>query len=385
MDKSSNPPSDDFSWSPNLRHRPDPNRVTRRDPAQMLDSPERSGNVPVSPANRTLTRPREGQSPASPQAPQTEPSYYDISMLKAPLWKWEIAAYFFVGGISGGAYTIARLAERADKEKYRDVTRLGTYLSFASSLACPPLLIHDLGDPRRFHHMLRVFKPASPMSLGTWTLVAHSGAVAAGVIREWLRRPHAAGREKEIRRIESMPGKALLAVHDAAGVPLALLLAGYTGVLLSCTANPLWCKNPWIAPLFMAGGFSNAAGAISLALDCTSKDNDHAHRILENVRTAAGVAEATSLAGYFKHAGPKARALTHGSMRKTMRFSIGALIASEILGRLSFAGKAKRPVRMLSSILGLAGGFALRWAFVYGGHEAAKDPHTARLSSRPSH
>ena len=38
-------------------------------------------------------------------------------------------------------------------------------------LAC---LVLDLGDPLRFHHMLRVFKPSSPMSLGTWCLSAYS-------------------------------------------------------------------------------------------------------------------------------------------------------------------------------------------------------------------
>ena len=28
-------------------------------------------------------------------------------------------------------------------------------------------LVLDLGDPLRFHYMLRVFKPSAPMSLGT--------------------------------------------------------------------------------------------------------------------------------------------------------------------------------------------------------------------------
>ena len=36
------------------------------------------------------------------------------------------------------------------------------------------MLVLDLGDPLRFHHMLRVFKPSSPMSLGTWSLAAYS-------------------------------------------------------------------------------------------------------------------------------------------------------------------------------------------------------------------
>ena len=52
------------------------------------------------------------------------------------------------------------------------------------------LLVADLGDPLRFHHMLRVFKPSSPMSLGTWCLTAYSlpltAAAALGLLpAEW--------------------------------------------------------------------------------------------------------------------------------------------------------------------------------------------------------
>ena len=35
-------------------------------------------------------------------------------------------------------------------------------------------LVGDLGDPLRFHHMLRVFKLGSPMSVGTWCLTIYS-------------------------------------------------------------------------------------------------------------------------------------------------------------------------------------------------------------------
>ncbi len=124
----------------------------------------------------------------SAQAPQSEPSYYDIPMLKAPVWKWEIASYFFLGGLSAGAYILARMAERFGGEKFKDLTQAGTAIAAASVLPCPPLLIHDLGDPKRFHHMLRVWKPSSPMNLGTWVLTAYSGNLVVPTVRELLRR-----------------------------------------------------------------------------------------------------------------------------------------------------------------------------------------------------
>ena len=49
----------------------------------------------------------------SPQAPQAEHSYYDVSMLKPPVWESDIALYFFLGGLSAGAYLLSRAAERS--------------------------------------------------------------------------------------------------------------------------------------------------------------------------------------------------------------------------------------------------------------------------------
>ena len=43
---------------------------------------------------------------------------------------------------------------------------------WARSAASAYFLVHDLGRPARFHNMLRVAKPTSPMSVGTWILAA---------------------------------------------------------------------------------------------------------------------------------------------------------------------------------------------------------------------
>jgi hypothetical protein len=63
----------------------------------------------------------------APQEEQQGPSYYDISMLQKPVWSWEVAAYFFFGGLSAGAYLLSRMAERFGGERRRDITRVGTW------------------------------------------------------------------------------------------------------------------------------------------------------------------------------------------------------------------------------------------------------------------
>ncbi len=144
----------------------------------------------------------------SSQAPQSGPAYYDLSMLKAPVWGAEVALYFFLGGLSAGAYPLARSAERFGGERHRRLTQAGTVVAVLAvpSLSSAPLLIADLGDPKRFLKMLRVFKPRSPMNLGVWTLTAYTGAGDDGRVPRngWRGGPHAGrtvgGREYTRRR-----------------------------------------------------------------------------------------------------------------------------------------------------------------------------------------
>jgi len=237
---------------------------------------------------------------------------------------------------------------------------------------CPVLLIKDLGDPARFHHMLRVFKPTSPMNLGAWTLTAYSGAVALALLREWG--------EPLVDATEHI----VLAVTDGAGVPLALLLATYTGVLLSGTSTPLWARNSWLGPLFGASAMTTGAAAISLALGARDPDfhETPAGRALETVKLAAHAAEGALLRGFVWEAGDLAAPLTKGGMARPFWASVAATATAGLLGLLPADGKAGKLGRLAGSLLGLAGGYALRWAMVHAGPLSAGNPDDAREASR---
>ena len=67
-----------------------------------------------------------------------------------PGWDWYyVAMYFFIGGVSAGAYFIGTLAELFGGERHREISRTGFYIAFPLILLTPPLLIADLGlvDP----------------------------------------------------------------------------------------------------------------------------------------------------------------------------------------------------------------------------------------------
>jgi formate-dependent nitrite reductase membrane component NrfD len=343
------------------------------------------------------------------QPAQDEPSYYDISFLQPPPWKWEIVGYFFFGGVSGAAYVLSRMADRFGGEPGRSVARAGAWVSMLSFLPCPPLLIHDLGDRKRFHHMLRVFKPASPMSFGSWILTTYSAFATLNLGRQILRElPWIAKKAllkplpKPLAKVAALvpaslarqavplplraAGSAVDAADDLLGVPLAVMLAGYTGVLLSCSANPLWAQNPWIGPLFSASAASTGAAAVSAAMTLTGNDPESpAAHALEKLDSIAHAAELATFAGFVEHDRAAARPLTHGPLRTHMLVAGGLIAAAEVLKHVDVPKKARKYTALAAAAAGLAAGLHLRWAFVYGGHAAAADPRAARTSSRPRH
>ena len=319
-----------------------------------------------------------------PPAPTAAPGYYDISMLKPPVWGSDIAVYFFLGGLSAGAYLLVRSAERFGGDRYRRLTQAGTVVAVLAAAPCAPLLIADLGDPKRFLNMLRVFKPHSPMNLGAWTLTAYTGVSVLALLREWLR----GDSEPADRSVAgNLLDAALVTMCDAAGAPLAILLAGYTGVLLSATSTPVWSKNPWLGAMFTASAVNTGAAAVSLALDAWgaatgAAHDDDAHAALQRIDTAAHAAEAVTLMGFHASAGDLAKPLTTGKAALPFWGGAAAMTAAEVLKLLPLRGRNRRWADAASALCGLAGGFALRWSMVHAGPLSANDPEAARRASR---
>jgi len=184
-----------------------------------------------------------------------------------PEWGWYIVWYFYLGGIAGGAYLLGTLLKLRGGLRDVPVSRLAFFLSFAAMAVCPVLLTLDLGQPGRFWHMLidrshggLAFKYWSPMSVGAWVLLffgAFCTATFAAAVAQ-ARGSEPKGRLGALLRIAH--GRGFLAV----GSVLGLFLAGYTGVLLSVSSQPLWSDTWALGGLFLASGLSVAAAALVL-------------------------------------------------------------------------------------------------------------------------
>jgi formate-dependent nitrite reductase membrane component NrfD len=180
--------------------------------------------------------------------------------VRAPDWTWYILGYFFLAGLSGGSYAIAtllRFGNRADEP----AARVGYYISFVTLLGCPILLTLDLGQPLRFWHMLVNTTPGqaglnfrlwSPMSVGAWALVVFGVFATVAFAEAWLRDR---GRTRLVRPLDGVLGK----IFHAIGAVLAVFIAGYTGVLLSVSNQPVWSDTWALGGLFLASGLSGSA------------------------------------------------------------------------------------------------------------------------------
>jgi formate-dependent nitrite reductase membrane component NrfD len=207
--------------------------------------------------------------------------------VRPPEWTWYIVPYFFLAGLAGGSYVIATLlrlwGERADEP----AARVGYYAAFLAFLPCPILLTLDLTRPLRFWHMLWNttpgsqgfnFKYWSPMSLGSWVLVVFglfaTVSFLEALVRDGrLRLPLAV---RAARLLDGTPGRLWVTV----GALLGIFVAGYTGVLLAVSNQPVWSDTWALGGLFLASGLAGSAALLLLLV-----------RYRADARASAGVLE----------------------------------------------------------------------------------------------
>ncbi|MBV8349246.1 MAG: polysulfide reductase NrfD, partial [Mycolicibacterium sp.] len=187
-----------------------------------------------------------------------------------PGWTWYILFYFFFAGLSGGSYVIASLFRLRGEPSDEPAARLGYYLSFAALIPGPIMLILDLGTPLRFWHMLwnttpgaagLNFKWWSPMSVGAWALLVFGAFVTASFVEALVR-------DGRLRWpwVARLLGGGFGTLVTVVGTFLGLFIAGYTGVLLSVSNQPVWSDTWTLGGLFLASALSGSAALLLFLL-----------------------------------------------------------------------------------------------------------------------
>ena len=300
--------------------------------------------------------------------------YYDIPVIHGPHWKWLVIGYFYFGGISGASAVIAGFLRFCGGPSGAAIARLATYVSFLTLLPCPVLLIFDLGRPARFINMLRTFRVSSPMSVGSWGLAMFGGIMTLATGLQVL----------EDR--SSRNGKRCVGPPRAVGDALSLLggisgfvVAGYTGVLLAATAVPLWSKrSALLGPLFLSSAMTSGVAAISAVSSGMERKEGEAHDRLRMLETISTVTEEALLVTWIAALGSTAGPITDGRLGAVVRYgAVGAGMVLPLMGAAFspyLPRQFRRPERIVSAALTLAGVFVVRCAVVMGGRRSADDP-----------
>lgn len=282
-----------------------------------------------------------------------------------PHWHWWIVCYFFFGGITGGAFLIAAIADLFSGHENRSIVRAGYLLAAPLGSICGLLLILDLGQPLRFWHMMfnpvalqPAFKYWSPMSYGTWIVGAFSFAAVLAffaVLAEW--RGYAWG---------ALLGK----IAGAIGLLFAMLLISYTGVLLNATNQQVWGDNLLLGALFAASGVSTGLAAIVLAL-VLSRQRNHLQLLrLERADIMAMVVELVLLiallvvlvsagSGASLYAGWLAPFFWGGVLLVGLVLPLVLYLRPRLLGPATV---------LIAAVLTLVGGFILRAVILFSAH-----------------
>jgi formate-dependent nitrite reductase membrane component NrfD len=282
-------------------------------------------------------------------------SYYGRPILKEPAWKQpDVPLYLFLGGAAGASASLGAVADATGQPQ---LARVGRLVASAGSAASVVALVHDLGKPLRFLNMLRVFKPTSPLSVGSWILSPFSGlaAVAAG--------SQITGRFPRIGRLAGA----------AAGV-LGPAMCTYTAVLLADTATPAWHEGyRELTILFAGSALASGAGAALVAVPVS--EVDPAVRV-GLIGAAAELAAGLALERELGLVSEPYRTGRAGKLLKASR----ALTAAA--AGLSLLAHRHRAAAVLAGAAYLAAGLCTRFGVYNAGVESAKDPKYVVIPQR---
>ena len=254
------------------------------------------------------------------------------------------------------------LAAGSQLSGYRKLARVGKIGALGAISVSAVALVHDLGRPERFVNMLRVFKPSSPMSVGSWLLAGYGPVAGAAAV-------------SEVTGI--LPGYGRAATLGA-GL-LGPAIATYTAALICDTAVPAWHEGYREMPYVFAGSAASAAGGLGL-LAVHPADAEPARNLAVLGAAVELIAKRRLLDRLARPGEPSLaepyQTGTTGAILRLAEFLTAGALAGAVLGRNS------RAVSALSGASLVAASAMTRFGIFEAGLASARDPKYTIVSQR---
>jgi formate-dependent nitrite reductase membrane component NrfD len=280
--------------------------------------------------------------------PRARPdSYYGKPIIKEPAWgSPDVPGYLFLGGLAGASSVLAGFAQAAGNHRQARVSKIAAAGAIGLSGVA---LVADLGRPERFLNMLRVVKPTSPMSVGSWLISAFGGASVAAAACAVTGR---------------LPKTGAAATVGAALVGPAICT--YTAALICDTAVPAWHDAHREMPYLFAGSAASAAGGLGMML-VPAEDAGQAVRFA----VVGAATELTAKTLLLRRLGEIAEPYQSGRPGRLME--LAEVLTSAGLAGAVLAGRS-RTANVLTGAALVASSALTRFGIFEAGRLSARDP-----------
>lgn len=295
-------------------------------------------------------------------APTTNsvPTYYGRPALQPSLYGWIVGLYIFIGGAAGAVQILATAADLLGAPQSGGVLLAGRAIALAGAIAGGILLIVDLHTKQRFFNMLRIFRPTSPMSIGTYVLMSFGFWSLAALI------------------VELLGLRILTLIFACLAAVAGWFMTVYPAALLSATSTPLWAAAPRVLGIrFAASSF--ASGAAILCIVAIALGAPVARPFAYFAILAVAVEFVAALAAqrvYQVHgvAGPLGQT-AWGPLHLAGVLLCGDLLPIALFIAYAVTGHHPGVLAIIGSICVLGGSLLMREVMFLAGNESARRPH----------
>jgi formate-dependent nitrite reductase membrane component NrfD len=312
-------------------------------------------------------------------------------------WGLLVVNYLFLAGLSAGAFAISSFATYIGGPHFRRVARIGALIAPWPVVVGIALLVFDLGRPLAFYHLFMIVQFTSPMSIGSWLLTGFV-LLAIAYAALWLPVPFdnllripKRGQFRHFSHWTILPPETIRrwrAILAAIGFPFALGVGIYTGILLGAVpSRPLW-NTPMVAQLFLFSAMSTGVASVLLITAWLGRRQEHGYeeerRLLVSTDLVMIALEILMIIPFLLHHALSTRSSASSiglilGGEYTLWFWVGVILMGilipfgievyELFPVILKQGSARRSIGLsvVSAVLVIAGGFVLRFVFVYAG------------------